>query len=498
MLKPCLLLMASVSLVATVPSVAAELPPHPNVLFIAIDDLRDWVHYLGKNNQVQTPNFDRLAARGLHFTHSYCAAPVCNASRAALLSGLRPSTTGVYENDVDWRKVVPDSAVTLPLYFQRNGYYCAGAGKIYHEAYRRPTDWNDYLPPGGVDPQDTEDHPAQLKRKKKELDSGGPEGGVGGIRFRPLDCDDKDMEDYHIVSYCLRQLQQPHDKPLFLACGIHKPHMPWNVPRKYYDMYPLEKVALPSVQENDLDDIPPAGVRMARPEGDHAAILKSGRWKDAVQGYLATISFCDAMLGRLLDGFDKSRYKDNTIVVLWSDHGWHLGEKQHWRKFALWEEATRSPLIWVVPGLTKPGTVCQRSIDFMHIYPTLCDLCGLATPKHIEGESIRLLLENPQASWDKPAVITYKPMNHAVRSQQWRYIRYANGDEELYNDAADPYEWTNLAKQSQYDPIKADLAKWLPATNAPWPQDASRRSQNPEQREKRQASKAARKAAANK
>ncbi len=250
--------------------------------------------------------------------------------------------------------------------------------------------------------------------------------------------------------------------------------MPWNVPRKYYDMYPLDRIQLPRVPENDLDDIPPAGVRMARPEGDHAAIVRSGRWKDAVQAYLATITFCDAMVGRLIDSFDKSPYRDNTLIVLWSDHGWHLGEKQHWRKFALWEEATRAPLIWVVPGVTKPGTVCDRSVDFMHIYPTLCDLCGLSTPKHVEGESIRPLLVHPKAPWDKPALTTYTFKNHAVRSEDWRLIRYANGDEELYHNAVDPHEWTNLASGTEYAAKKAELAQWLPKTDAPWPEEAMR------------------------
>ncbi len=453
-------------------AIAAEsqLPRRPNVLFIAIDDLRDWVGYLGTNSQVKTPHLDRLAARGLAFTRSYCAAPVCNASRAALLSGLRPSTTGVYENNVDWRRVIPADATTLPLYFKQSGYYCAGAGKIYHGGYDRRSDWDDYLSRGGIDPEDVKGQ-AKVKRKNPAKVEGG-DGGVGGIRFQPLDCDDQDMADYRTVSYCLKHLERPHDKPLFLACGLVKPHMPWNVPRKYYDMYPLDRIELPKVPENDLEDIPPAGVRMARPQGDHAQILQSGRWKDAVQGYLATITFCDAMVGRLLDGFDKSPFRDNTIVVLWSDHGWHLGEKQHWRKFALWEEATRSPLIWVVPGVTKPGSVCDRSVDFMHIYPTLCDLCGLPTPKHVEGKSLRPLLANPRAPWDKPALTTYKLKNHAVRSDSWRYIRYENGAEELYDHAADPHEWSNLARQSEHLAKKAELARWLPKTDAPWPEEA--------------------------
>jgi arylsulfatase A-like enzyme len=421
----------------------------PNVLFIAIDDLNHWVGYLGRNPQTKTPNIDRLAACGSWFTRSYCAAPVCNPSRAALMSGLRPSATGVYENNNDWRRVIAEE-LPLTTAFRRAGYYVCGAGKIYHEAYRRRSEWDDYLEKERGDPK-----PAGMNT------------GVGGIKFAPLDCQDADMQDYRIVSYGIAQLQKRHNKPFFLAVGLHKPHMPWNVPRKYYGFHPLDKITLPPYREDDLADLPPAAMRMAKPEGDHAEILRSGRWKEAVQAYLATISFCDAMVGRLLDAFDKSPYRDNTIICFWSDHGWHLGEKQHWRKFALWEEATRAPFIWVVPGLTKPNTRCDRAVDFMCIYPTLADLCGIPTPKHVQGESIRALLADPEGPWDKPAITTYKFMNHAVRTEEARYIRYADGGEELYDELKDPYEWTNLAGQPQAASQKAELAKWLPKENQP-------------------------------
>src|SRR6516225_5729871 len=290
MRRPVLLFILIVSLFPFLARAQAQTRQKPNVLFIAIDDLNHWVQYLGRNEQVQTPNINRLASRGVRFTRSYCAAPVCNPSRAALMSGLLPSTSGVYDNGTDWRKVIGES-LPLTMTLRKNGYYAAGAGKIYHEAFRRDSEWDDYLQKERGDPQ--------------------PKGnnlGVGGIRFAPLDCEDKDMQDYRIVSWTLEQLKKKHDKPFFLGCGLHKPHMPWNVPRKYYNLYPLEKIILPKVLENDLDDVPPVGVAMARPEGDHAQILKSGRWKDAVQGYLAAISFCDAMVGRLLDGLDQSDY----------------------------------------------------------------------------------------------------------------------------------------------------------------------------------------------
>ena len=414
------------------------------MLFIAIDDLRDWVGYLGHNPQTKTPNIDRLAGRGVWFNRPYCAAPVCNASRAALMSGMRPSTTGVYDNNNDWRTVVAQDK-PLTTAFRKAGYHVCGSGKIYHESYKRPEEWDDYLVNEGKSPTNDK--------------------GVGGIAFGALDCKDEDMQDYRFVDYGIAELKKKHDKPLFLAVGLKKPHMPWSVPQKYYDMHPLSSIELPPYREDDLADVPPAGIRMARPEGDHAKILASGRWKEAVQAYLATITFCDAMVGRLLDAFDQSAYRDNTIICFWSDHGWHLGEKQHWRKFALWEEATRSPFIWSVPGLTKANARCDHPVDHMSIYPTLMELCDIPKPAHVEGVSIRPLLANPTAAWETPALTTYRYMNHAVRTEDWRYIRYANGDEELYHNSQDPNEWTNLATKPEMAAKKAELAKWMPKEN---------------------------------
>lgn len=437
----------------------------PNVLFIAIDDLNHWVGYLGRNPQTRTPNLDRMAEAGTRFTRSYCAAPVCNPSRAALLSGMRPSTTGVYENDDDWRTVISEEQ-TLPSAFRRAGYSVRGAGKIYHGAYERPSEWDDYLT-GKSDP-----------RVKK-----GTDGGVGGIRFAPLDCEDKDLGDYEVAEYAIRQLEAQHDRPFFLAVGFRKPHMPWNVPRKYYDMFPLDSIELPPTTEQDLADIPPAGVKMAKPDGDHRAMLESGRWKEAVQAYLATVAFCDAMVGRVWDAFQKSPHRDNTIVVLWSDHGWHLGEKEHWRKFALWEEATRAPMLWIVPGVTKPGSVCERTVDYMSVFPTLTDLTGIEKPAHVEGKSIRPLLANAKAEWNSPAVTTYMYENHAARSEGWRYIRYADGSEELYDETSDPYEWTNLAGRTEFAEKKAELARHLPtgktADISDSPKYSGRKDKNP-------------------
>lgn len=436
------------------PAFAANPPARPNVLFIAVDDLRDWVGYFGHNPQTKTPNYDRLARMGTSFTRAYCASPVCNPSRTALMSGLRPSTSSVYENNVDFRPIIPPAKM-LTTAFRNAGYFVHGAGKIYHEAYRRREEWDDYLEKERGDPR-----PAS-----------GQSDGVGGIKFAPLDCRDDQLSDWRIADYGIASLQRKHDQPFFLAVGFHKPHMPWNVPRKWFDLFPLESIKLPPYLENDLDDLPPAAVRMAHPETDHVPMQKSGRWKEAIQAYLATIAYCDMNLGRLLDALEKSAYRDNTIICLWGDHGWHLGEKHHWRKFALWEEATKAPFMWVVPGVTKPNTICERTVDFMSIFPTLTDLCGIPTPAHNEGVSIRRLLADPKASWDLPALTTYRFNNHTVRSEGWRYIRYANGDEELYDEAKDPNEWTNLAAKPEFAARKAELATYLPKTNAPDPSE---------------------------
>lgn len=429
------------------PAAAAD---RPNVLFIAVDDLNHWVGHLHRNEQTRTPHIDRLARMGVTFTRANCAAPVCNPSRCALMSGLRPSTSGVYDNGQDWKLAIPKEQ-TLTTQFLSAGYNVYGAGKIYHSDDHRDGEWTDYLEVKGL--------------KNAQRHSASPDDGVGGIKFSMLEGGDDVLPDYHAVSYGLEQLAAEHDKPFFLAIGFHKPHMPFSVPKKYFDQFPLNSIELPPTQANDLDDVPPAGIAIAKPNGDHAAILQSGRWKEAVQAYLATISYMDGQLGRLLDGLEQSKHRDNTIVVFWSDHGWHLGEKEHWRKFALWEEAARTVFIWKVPGMTQPDQRCDRPVDYMSIYPTLCDLCGIEKPAHVEGQSIRPLLANPQSEWATPALTTFHKNNHSLRSEQWRYIRYADGGEELYNHDNDPFEWTNVASDPNYAAVKAELAQHFPQVN---------------------------------
>lgn len=430
-----------------------EAAEKPNVLFIAVDDLNDWIGCLGGHPDCKSPNIDALAKRGLLFKRSYCAAPACNPSRAALMTGVRPWDSGVYLNPQPWRPAMPN-VVTLPQHFMKHGYHAVGCGKIYHGRYDDDASWHAYLKKGG-DPRPT----------KKVLND--PRSSSGGIKFGVLDVPDSEMNDYKMVNYAIDYLKKKHDKPFFLACGIFRPHMPWQVPRKYYDMYPPDKIKLPKVLETDLADIPSAGKRMARPQGDHAKMLQTGNWRYAVQAYLASITFADAQVGRLLKALDQSPYAKDTIIILWGDHGWHLGEKHHWRKFALWEEATRAPLMITAPGVTKPGSVSERTVDFMSIYPTLAELCGLPKPKHCKGPSLVPLLKDPKAKWDRPAITTHGRGNHAVRSERYRYIRYANGDEELYDHGADPMEWKNLAGDAKFASVKKELAKWMPTKEAP-------------------------------
>lgn len=421
----------------------------PDVLFIAVDDLNDWTSYLGGHPQTKTPNIDRLVARGTAFTNSHCAAPACNPSRAALMSGLRPWQTGIYTNGDPAQGVLKD-VLTINRHFLANGYNTLGGGKIYHGygSEGRSDTWTKWE---GLFPsiQEHEENMNGLNR--------------GHFDWGPVDAKPSDMGDYKATDWAINQLKNaPTDKPLFLALGYIKPHLPWYVPKEYYDRFPLAEIKLPVTKEHDLDDIPKAGVRMAGPEGDHAAVVKADQWKKAVQAYLATISFLDDQVGRLLDGLDQSPRKDKTLIVWWTDHGWNLGEKEHWRKFALWEETTRTSMAIVAPGVTKAGTTCAAPVDYMNLYPTICELTGLPVPEHVKGASLMPLLKDPSAKWDGVAVCTHGKGNHAVRDANWRYIRYADGTEELYDHSKDPYEWTNLAGEVGMSDIKARLGAVLP------------------------------------
>ncbi|MDH3585339.1 MAG: sulfatase, partial [Phycisphaerae bacterium] len=401
--------------------------------------------------------------------NAHCAAPACNPSRAALMTGIRPWTSGVYHNPQPWRQSpVLKNAITLPQHFRAHGYRAIGSGKIYHGAYPDPASWDAYAP--------------ALNRQNFSAGFKMPRN-VNGLKkshfdWGPVDVPDAQMPDAKTADWVIKQLGRSHDRPLFLACGLYRPHLPWYVPKRHFASHPLGKVRLPQVRADDLADVPPPGRKMARPDGDHAAVVEAKQWPQAVRGYLASIAFVDEQIGRVLDALDRGPKAKNTILVFWTDHGWHLGEKQHWRKFALWERATRTPMVIVAPGVTSPGGRCERPVNLIDLYPTLVDLCGLPARKELEGVSLRPLLQDPATAWDRPSVTTHGRGNHAVRSQHFRYIRYADGSEELYDHRTDPNEWTNRAAEADLAPVCQRLARWLPkkeAADAPYDRGKSKR-----------------------
>ena len=419
--------------------------PKMNVLFIPVDDLNHWVGYFGRNPQAKTPNIDRLSRMGVSFSNAHCSAPACEPTRASLFSGLRPSTSGCYLNGHEWKKFIKPG-LGLNAHFKKAGYYVMGTGKTYHSK-NYEDEWDEY--------------PALQKPS-----TGGASKYEGYFEPLPIKMKDEDLGDWHSVNYCIEKLGKEWDQPFFLACGLIKPHLPWAVPQKYFDLFPRDSIQLPPHLKDDFSDIPEFAYRIGS-LGDHEKFLESGRWKDAIQSYLATIAYVDVCIGRLLDAYETSPERDHTIIVLWGDHGWHLGEKQRWRKFTLWEEATRAPLIWYVPGLTRSNAVCRQPVDFLTVYPTLCELAGIDPPSHLEGLSLVPLLRNPKAKWKGVAVTTHGFKNHSVRNLNWRYTRYRDGSEELYDHRNDPYEWKNLADSSEFEEIKKRLAKHLPTVNAP-------------------------------
>ncbi len=445
-------------------------PPEapPNILFIAVDDLNDWIEPLGGHPQARTPNLSRLAEEGLTFTRAYTASPACNPSRTAMLTGMHTYTTGMYSNYQVWREVLPD-VVTLPKYFSNHGYWSAGAGKIFHNNMPDPESWDDYFP-------SKEQHMPRYFYPQRGSTVNMPafEHMYGDFDWAPLDLADEETGDFQSVDWVIQQLQREHDRPFFLATGIYRPHVPWYVPREYFDLFPLDSVRLPRVLEGDLDDIGERGRDIAYRGGDyHRHVVEAGQWNMAVQGYLASIAFADAMVGRLLDALEASRYGDNTIVVLWSDHGWQLGEKEHWRKFALWDNVARVVLMMKVPqgtvGLPEGSTVgrSDRVVSLLDIFPSLLELAGLSMKQGLDGRSLVPLLRDPEAAWEHPAITTYDFSEYSVRTERWRYIRYIDGSEELYDHENDPEEWDNLAGDPDYAAITRELAGHLPENPAP-------------------------------
>ena len=448
---------------------AKEIASPHNILFIAIDDLNDWVGVLGGHPQAVTPNMDKLAERGLLFTNAHCSAPGCNASRTSLLMGLRPSTTGIYQNAHDWRTTsLVDSAVHLPQHFKNQGYKTLGAGKLFHahtffdpkylSGFSDAKAWDAYFP------SLTQQMPAEAVPEQWPVNSSKEFYG-GHFDWAPLQIKTSKMADAKVVAWAKKQLGKTHDKPLFLSVGIYRPHVPWYAPQKYFERFPIESIQLPKHLDRDIEDLPKAARKMTKNKW-HQWIVANNQWKGAVQGYLASLSFADDMVGELLTALDEGPLADNTIIILWGDHGYHLGEKQHWEKFSLWENTTHVPLMVVSPKHTRPKTRCDMPVSLLDLFPSLVEICDLKDPPQtLEGKSFLNLLKNPGSEPERVAITTQGKNNHAVRSLQHRYIRYADGSEELYDHKNDPHEWTNLSTDPRYAAIKRHLASLIPASN---------------------------------
>ncbi len=445
-------------------------PSKPNVLLIAIDDLNDWIGCLASHPQVKTPNMDRLAKRGTLFTNAHCQAPLCNPSRTSFLTGLRPSTTGVYALN-PWFRTAPGlkDRVSLPQHFAANGYATLTTGKVWHDAYP-PKDgrangveftvWGHH---GGFQPR-----PA-----KKFVETPDKIALMDWGVFPPHD---EDQDDWKVADWAIAQLKEPPKKPFFLSVGFRHPHVPCYASQKWFDLYPDDTLQMPVVKEDDRDDTPRFSwyLHWKLPEPRLAWLKQAGQWRPLVRAYLASISFVDSQVGRVLDALEASGQADRTVVVLLSDHGWHLGEKGITGKNTLWERSTRVPLIFAGPGVTA-GAKCDRPAELLDVYPTLAELCGLPAREGLEGHSLMPQLKDARAPRDWPAITTHGPNNHSVRTEQWRYVRYADGSEELYDRSRDPNEWTNLASEAKYAATKRDLARWLPGKNvSPVPGSSTR------------------------
>lgn len=442
--------------------------PRPNVLFIVIDDLNDWVGCLGANPQAKTPNIDALAHRGTLFANAHCQAPLCNPSRSSVMTGLRPSTTGIYSLRPGIRDVASlKDHITLPQYFGSQGYFTFTCGKVYHDGSIAPKDRAREFNVWGIAPG----MPLPPHKFVHTPDD------IRAMDWGVFPEDDRDQADWKIAGAAVAQLKSlPEDKPFFVACGFRLPHVPCFASQKWFDLYPEDDVTLPTIKANEREGVPPFAwyLHWKLPEPRLSWLMKNHQWRPLVRSYLASTSFMDSQVGRVMEALRETGRADNTIIVLWSDNGWHLGEKAITGKNSLWERSTHLPLIFAGPGVAAAAR-CQRPAELLDIYPTLVELCGLPPRLGLEGHSLVPQLHDASSQRPWPAITTHNQNNHAVRTERWRYIRYADGSQELYDEQADPHEWHNLAADGASAPIIANLARWLPKANAdPVPGSAER------------------------
>jgi len=449
----------------------------PNILMIVCDDLNAWIGALGRHPQVRTPAIDALAARGSLFTNAYCPAPYCNSSRIGTFTGCLPSTTGVYEQEPFWK--APERRTTYVEFLRSHGYYAFGAGKVFHGkfAYGDATknrsssaEWRDTQHRVGIWDEFRLPSPEPLPLDR-------PLNGLFDFsdfskiisKYYLFDWGafpnelERSMPDSITADRIVDFLSARPAEPFFCAAGIYKPHLPWHVPQRFFDLYPLDGVSLPPVKADDLDDVPPIAREWALSPPDHELVTSNNQWANAVQGYLAAISYCDSIVARIIEALDQSPAAQDTIVVLWGDNGFHLGEKLHWRKFTLWEEATRVPLIIIPPGGMSCTPRPSEPVSLIDLFPTILDLAGLPAIEAVDGRSLANEMGLRESrTQPRSAISTWGRGNHSVRAGRWRYTRYVDGTDELYDHHADPYEWTNLAEDARFASDRAKLAALLP------------------------------------
>ncbi len=431
-------------------------PPY-NVLFIAVDDMGNVLQGAG-HPLARTPNLDRLAARGVRFDRAYNQIPLCNPSRASVMTGRRPDALGVYDLSRHFRDVAPD-VVTLPQWFRSHQYRTRRIGKIYH-----------YDVPTGIGTDGLDDEPSWERtinprgrdvRDEALITNAEPHRPISGaLSWLAADGDDSEQTDGMIASEAIAQLAALKDQPFFLAVGFFRPHTPFVAPRKYFDLYPLERMTLPRAPANDRADIPKAAFAHNNPVPNYS--LPEPVLREALRGYLASVSFVDAQIGRVMDALDRLGLADRTIVVFWSDHGYHLGEHQGiWQKRTLFEESARAPFIVVAPGAAA-GAACGRVVEFVDIYPTIADMAGLPVPEGRAGRSLRPLLQDPARAWDHAAITQIvRPndgnpiMGRSIVTERWRYTEWDEGraGAELYDHQADPHEFSNRVDDAEMKPV---------------------------------------------
>lgn len=432
---------------------------HKNVLMIVVDDLNDWIGVMGGHPNAKTPHMDALAGEGTLFTRAYANAPLCGPSRASMMTGLRPSTTGIYghvgDNNIKKANDAAAQATFLSNYFSDHGYKTMGIGKLFHNSAPKGA-FDEF---GGRVPRFGPYPPKELKWVSDKTNT-----DWGAFPDR-----DDEMPDYVSALWTAQRLAPAHNKPFFLACGFLRPHVPWHVPQKWFDMHPVDSIELPPYLPGDMDDVPEMGRRVAEmpmmPTTEWA--IETGEWPFIVQAYLASVSFADYCVGIVLNALKKSAYAENTMVILWSDHGYQLGEKNRFAKQALWEDTTHVPLIISTPDGHK-GQIRNQPVSLLDIYPTLLDMCDLPPNPQNQGVSLKPLLTNDDANWPHAAVTTYGPNNHSIRTPEYRYIRYEDGSEELYNHTLDDDEWNNIAGEPEMEAVKADFQKYIPTENVLW------------------------------